>query len=91
MTLDELNAWEQAIKDHGVEDIADDVLRLIAIARAAIALEADHNFQLVDSGMIFDRAECRYCGRRSLSTARINHRDDCVYAAFVKAVKAVKT
>lgn len=90
MTTDELNAMEQPINDYGVADQADDMLRLIAIARAAIALGDDPMF---DESMYRDDNEhgtkdaCMYCRNPTFGKKNhINHADDCVYAAFVKAL-----
>lgn len=86
MTTDELNTWEQAIKDHGVEDMADDVLRLIAIARAAIAFNKATRFTTIHDIQL-NGVTCRYCSQFSDQVMGVEHASDCPYAAFVKAVK----
>lgn len=62
--------------------------KLIAIARAAIAVNNTGGFHALEVSIDGNAWECPYCDVKARLDKGLIHRDNCPYIAFVQAVKA---
>lgn len=94
MTTDELDKIEQAIQTQdgmaAVVAAFAEYPRLIAIARAALALEDSDDFHIQSQHQSIKGYECAYCGAKTpMHVLRANqvHAPDCPYANLGKALE----